>query len=209
MRLVEEKDQFRFFRITHFRQRFEQFGQQPEQKSRIQLRTAHQFIGGEHVDIAAPLIVDLQKIVDLQRRLTKEQIGSLAFETQQLPLDRAHTLLADIAVFARQFFCIFRRIGEHGLQVAKVEQQQTVIIRMAEDNLQHAFLRIVQVEQPREQQGAHFRHRGANRVALFTIQIPENRRIVGIGIVIHAQFRRSALQRFRVFEGGRSGHGYA
>ena len=207
MGLVEEEHQLRFLRIAHFRQAFEQFGQQPQQEGGIKLWAAHQLVGGEHIDVAAPLIVHLQEIVDLQRRLAEEPVCPLRLETQQLALDRAHGRLGDIAVFSRQLRRILLRPGQHGLQVGKVEQQQTVVIGMAEHDLQHAFLGLVEIEQAGEQQRAHFRNRGADRVALLAIEVPEHHRVVGIAVIGDSQFLRAFFQAGGMLELGRSRHG--
>ncbi len=102
-----------------------------------------------------------------------------------------------------------RAIGEHRLQVVEVEQQQALLVGLAEDDVEHAFLRLVEVEQAGEQQRAHFRNRRADRVALLAEQVPEHRRIVRIGIVVHAQLLRPAFERVGVLERGRAGHGNA
>ena len=65
------------------------------------------------------------------------------------------------------------------------------------------------IEQPRQQQRPHFRHRGADRVALLAIEVPEDHRIVGIAIVGDAEFPGAALQLVGVLEGGRTRHGDA
>ena len=40
---------------------------------------------------------------------------------------------------------------QHRLKIAEIEQQQTLFVGMAEHDLQHAFLRVVEIEQTREQ----------------------------------------------------------
>src|SRR6478609_929027 len=50
MRLVEKEDQFRLFGIADLRQLLEQFGEEPEQKRRVETRRGHEFFRREHVD---------------------------------------------------------------------------------------------------------------------------------------------------------------
>ncbi len=121
VRLVEEEHQLGLFRIAHLGQALEQLGQQPQQEGGVELGAAHQLVGGEHVDEAAPLLVGGQEIVDLQRRLAEEQVCPLALEAQQLPLDGADAGLADIAIFAGQFPGVLRSPGEDRLQVLEIE----------------------------------------------------------------------------------------
>ena len=208
MGLVKEEDQFRLCRIADFRQRFEQFGKQPEQKGRIEFRAAHQLVGGEYIDIAAALIVAFDEIIDLQRRFTKKLAGALAVELQQLALDRADAGLGDIAIFGGQLLCIFRRIGEHRLQIVEVEQQQSFLVGKAEDDVEHAFLGLVQIHQTRQQQRTHFRDRGADGMALLAIEVPEYRWVVGIGIIAHPQFPGPFFQLVGMFELRGPGHRY-
>ncbi len=65
---------------------------------------------------------------------------------------------------------------QHRAQVLQVQQQQALFVGNPERDIQHAFLDIVQIHQPRQQQRAHFRNGGADRVALFAEQVPEHRR---------------------------------
>ena len=209
VRLVEEEHQLRLLRVAHLRQAFEQFGQQPQQEGGIELGTAHQLFCRQHVHHAAPLLVDMQEIVDLQRRFAEEVVRALRFEAEELPLDRAHRLLRDVAVFAREFLRIVVGPSQHRAQILEIQQQQPVLIGVAKHDLQHAFLRLVQVQQAGEQQGPHFGHRGADRVPVLAVQVPEHHRVIGIGIVLHAQFPRPPFQLVSVLELGRSGHGDA
>src|SRR3546814_20207224 len=88
---------------------------------------------------------------------------------------------------------VFRTIGEHRLKIAEVEQQQPLFVGIAEGDGQHAFLRIVQAHQPREQDRAHFGYGGADRKALLTEQIPErsDERRVGKECVRTCRYRWS------------------
>ena len=207
VRFIEEEHQLGLFGIADLGKGLEQFGQQPQQEGGIKLRAAHQRIGSQHVDHAAPLIIHGQEVDDLQRGFAKELVRALAFEAEQLALDCADAGLGYITVFARHLAGVFVGEGEHRLQVAQVEQQQRVVIGIPEDDVEHAFLRVVEVEQPGEQQGAHFRNRGADGEALFPVKVPENRRIVGIGIIVHAKFFGAAFELVGVLELRRAGHG--
>ena len=61
-------------------------------------------------------------------------------------------------------------------QILHVDQGKTVVVGNAEGNVQHAFLHIVQIEHPRQQQRAHFSDGGAHRVTLFAEHVPKYRR---------------------------------
>ncbi len=93
---------------------------------------------------------------------------------------------------------------EHGAQIIEIEQQQTLLVGDVEDDVQHAFLRIVQFQQTCQQQRPHLRNRRADRMALLAEQVPENdRRRLRLQVDPHAP---GALEELVV---GRAGHGHA
>ena len=63
---------------------------------------------------------------------------------------------------------------QHRAQIFQIEQQQALLIGDAERDIEHAFLHLVEIHQPRQQQRAHFRNGGADRMALLAEQIPEH-----------------------------------
>jgi len=160
----------------------------------------HQRVGGEHVDHALAGVVAADEIVDLERRFAKEIRRALAFEGQQLALDRADAGLGDVAILRGQLARPFGAGDQHLLQIFQIEQQQPVVVRPLEGDGQHAFLRLVQTQQPRQQQWPHFGDRGADRVALLAVEIPEHRRIIAIGIIGDAQFGGARFQLVGVLE---------
>ena len=209
MGFIEEEHQGRLFGIADFGQGFEQLGQQIEQEGGVKLGVLHQLVGGEDVDHALAVLVHADEIVDLEGWLAKEPIGALAFEGQQLALDRADRGLGNIAIGRGQLAGILGAGHQRLLQIIHVEQQQAVVVGPLESDGQHAFLRLVQAHQPAEQQRAHFRNGGADRVALLAVKVPEYRRIVLIDIVGDAQFRRAAFQLVGVLEIVAAGHRHA
>ena len=105
----------------------------------------------------------------------KKLVAALRSELQQLALDRADAGLGDIAVLGRQIGGILGAMDQHRLQVVEVEQQQALLVGDPEGDVEHAFLRLVEVHQPREQQRPHFGDGGADRMALLAEQVPEDR----------------------------------
>ena len=139
--------------------------------------------------------------MDVECGLAEEGGAALAVELQQLPLDRPDAGLGDVAVFGAQHVGIFGAIGEHRLEVGKIEQQQLLFIGVAEGDVEDAFLRLVEVHQAREEQRPHLADRGANRVTLFAVQVPEDRRIIRIDIGIEADFGGARDEFVRILEG--------
>ena len=85
-------------------------------------------------------------------------------------------LLADIAVLGGERAGILRRPLQHRLQVLEVEQQQALLVGDLEDDVEHAFLGVVELQQAGHQHGADLGHGGAHRMALVAEQVPEDRR---------------------------------
>ncbi|MNO95102.1 hypothetical protein D3C76_867360 [compost metagenome] len=104
VRFIEEQRQHRFVCITALRQLLEQLGQQPQQEGGIDLGgLVHQPAGIEQMDAPSPITVGAQHIFKLQRRLTKQRLGTLLFQgreaaQQGLGRGRGHQR----AVFAEQ-----------------------------------------------------------------------------------------------------------
>ena len=111
-----------------------------------------------------------------QRRRAEEISAALLLQNQQRTLDGAHGFAAHIAVSSLQFLGAVCDIGQQGLQILHVEQQQAFFIGQPEGDIEHAFLRVGQVHQPRQEQRPHFGNGGADRMALFAEKIPENHR---------------------------------
>ena len=89
---------------------------------------------------------------------------------------------------------------QHRAQVLEVEQQQPGVVGDLEREIQHAFLRVVQLQKPREQQRAQIGHRRANRVAALAEHVPEHD---GAGFVAKLDAeRRGALRDLRVAAAG-------
>ena len=100
-------------------------------------------------------------------------------------------------------------VAEHRLEIVEIEQQQPVLVGDGEGDGQHAFLHLVQVHQPRQQQRPHLRYGGADRVALLAVQIPELHGVVTVRPVVIADLLRPCGEAVMGLAGGRSGHGEA
>ena len=98
---------------------------------------------------------------------------------KQSALDRADRRGGDVAVIGLELLRVVADVLQHRAQVLQVEQQETVVVGDLEHERQHAFLRLVELEDPREQQRPEVGDRGADRVALLAEHIPENDRARG------------------------------
>ena len=107
--------------------------------------------------IPLPGLVELQEILKVQRRLAEEMIAALGAKLKQRTLDRADAGLRHIAIFEGQFVRPLPDIDQHRLQVVEVEEHQPFLVGDVEGDGENAFLDLVEVHQPGQQQAAPFR----------------------------------------------------
>ena len=114
------------------------------------------------------------EILQRERRLAEERGAALVLQHQKLALDRADTLLRDIAVLGCQLLGMVGNKGQHRPKILQVEQQESLLVGDAEGDVQNTFLDLVQVQQSRQQQRSHFDDGRADRMTLLAEQIPEH-----------------------------------
>ena len=106
----------------------------------------------------------------------KNAVAALLLELQQAALDRADARRGDVAVAGLVLRRVVGDVLQHRAQVLEVEQQQAVVVGDLEDELEHAFLRLVEVEQAGEQQRSHLarRSRGPDGRCLVSPKTSQN-----------------------------------
>ena len=88
--------------------------------------------------------------------------------------------LGDVAVaWALDRLVVLGDEVEQRAQILEVEQRQVAVVGDPEGDVEHAFLRVVELEQARQQQRPHLGDGGADRVALLAEQVPEHDRESG------------------------------
>src|SRR5690606_25776992 len=155
VRLVEDEHQLRLFQIADFRQLLEQLRQQPQQEGGVQARLQDQLRGGEDADHAAAVVVDPHDVGQVQRRLAEELLAAVLLQAQQGALDRGDGRGADQAVGGRYLLAFPGHQVEQGAQVVQVQQQQAAVVGQLEHDVQDAGLGVVQLQDARQQGGAH------------------------------------------------------
>ena len=173
MRLIEEEDESRFIGVPDLGQLLEQFREQPQKEGRVEPRARHQTIRRHHIDPATAIGRERHQICQIQRGLTEEIGPALILQHQKLPLDRADGRAGHIAVAQGNLILMLAHKQQHGLQIFEIEKRQALLIRDPERDIQHAFLRLGQIHQSRQQQRPHLRNRGADRMAFLAKHIPE------------------------------------
>ena len=174
--LVEEEDHLRLGLVAHLGQLLEEFREQPQQEGAVEFRRVHQLVGHQDVDDAAPVRGGAHHVRELQHGLAEEALGALLLQREQVALDGADGGRRDVAVLVGELLGVFAHVLQHGAQVLAVQQQQAVVIRHLEGEVEHAFLRVVEAQHARQQQRPHVGDGGANRVPLLAIDIPERDR---------------------------------
>src|SRR5208283_288326 len=188
VRFVKKENQFGLFGIAHFRQVFEQRSQQPQEERRIHFRRLIQLVRGEDVHHAMPLRIGLEQIVEVQRRFPKKLLGALLLKGEQSALDCANARRGNIAVLGLELFGVVADILQHGLQILQIQQQQLIVIGNLKNKVEHAFLCVVEIQQPRQQQRAHLRNRGAHGMTLLAEHIPAGDRTSCEAEILQLQF---------------------
>ena len=116
----------------------------------------------------------LEEVVDVEHRLADEFFGALLLEGEQSALDRADRSGGNVAVVRLELLRVVADVLQRRAQVLEVEQQQTIVVGDLEHERQHAFLRLVEVEDAREQQRAHVGDGRPHRVTLLAEDVPEH-----------------------------------
>ena len=204
MRLVEEEYELRLVGVADLWQHLEQFRQQPQQEGRVKLGRAHQLVGGQDVDLPAPVGGQRHHVGQFQRRFAEQRIAALVLQHEQLTLDRADRTAGDIAVAQRQVLRVLPDPDQQRLQVLEVQQRQPFFVGHAEGDVQHPFLHVRQFQQARQQQRPHLGHGGADRVALLAQQIPEGHGKSGV-VQVKPDGRGALRERLVQFVVGRAG----
>src|SRR5262249_16263203 len=158
-----------------------------EQKCCIEPGIGDQLVGGENIHDTATIAIGTQKIREIERGLAKERFGALVFEHQQLPLHSAHRRRRDIAVLFLQLGGMIGDETKNRPQVLQVEQRKPLLVGDAERNIENAFLGIIELQETRQQQRAHFGNRRADWVALLAENVPEDhRKLVRLIVEAHS-----------------------
>ena len=177
VRLIEEKYQARLVQVAGFRQTFEQLRQQPQKESGVQRRILHQFHRVQHVNHAPALGISADPILNIQSRLSEEQVAALLLQRQQCPQDGRHRLRRNVSVGHHVFRAVLAHVVQHDSQILQVGQQKALVIGDAEHDVKDAFLHICQTQNPAEKLRPHLADGDPDGVTALLIDIPEGGRI--------------------------------
>ena len=172
--LVEEEGQLGPVGVAHLRQDLEQLRHQPEEEGGVEPGRGDQLVRGQDVHVAAAAGVLAHEVRKVEGRLAEQAGPALVLEHQELALDRRHRRGRDIAVARAEGRGVLGGVGQGGLEVLQVEEQEALVIRRAEDHREHAFLDVVQLQHARDQEGADLGDGGPDGVPLLAEQVPED-----------------------------------
>ena len=179
VRLVEEEHELWFVEVADFGEALEEFAEQPEERGGVSARAVHELVGAEDIDDAAAAVAGLDEVVEIERGLAEKFARALLLELEQAALDRADAGGADVAVFHGEFGGVLADEAQHFAQVFEVEQKESVVVGDAKEDLQHALLGVVEIEDAGEEQRPHLGNRRAHGVAADAENVPEGDRVAG------------------------------
>src|SRR3954471_18362983 len=164
VRFVEEEDELRLVEVTHLGKLLEKLREQPHQRGREQLRFVLHRRKLQARDQPAPVGRRTQQVGDVELRLAEELGASAVLETDQRTQEHTHRLrrqTADAGELCLAVVGVEER--QQRAQVGKVEQRQTFVIGVAEDEPQRLLLGLVGFEHFREQLRTEVGDRGPHR----------------------------------------------
>ena len=148
MRLVEEKAELGLGLIADLGQFLEQLREQPQQKGGVEPRILHQFVRSQNIDVAAPVAVGANEVLELERRLAEQVVAALVLQHQQLTLDGPDRGLRHISVLGGKLAGMIGEVAEHRAEILEIEDEKPLLIGDAETDVQHTLLDLVEVQQP-------------------------------------------------------------
>ena len=117
--------------------------------------------------------------------------------------------MGDVAVAQAQIRAVLAHPDKQRLKVLEIEQAQALFVSNPEGDVQDAFLRFAQLEEPRQQERTHLGDRGAHRVALLAEEIPEGDRKGAVGVIVEAYRARTLGEGVVELEAGAAAGGEA
>jgi hypothetical protein len=153
MRLVEEEAQLRLRQVADLGQRLVQLGEHPEHERAEQARLVHDVAQLENGDDPEAIGGRPQEVGDLELRLAEERVGSLLLEDDERSEEDPDRRRRHPAVVGEDRLALVRReeLQRRG-EVLEVEQRQVVVVAVLEDEREDRRLRLVQPEDPAEEQ---------------------------------------------------------
>ena len=166
MGLVEEEDEARLVAIADLGKRLEELGDKPHEHGRPQARLVLYRGELEARDDAAPVRSGAEQIGDVELRLTEEFVAAARLQRDERAQENAHGLRGETAdALELGASGIGVEIREERSQVGEVEERETLLVRVVEDEREALLLGRVRTEHLREQEWAEVRDGRAHRNA--------------------------------------------
>ncbi len=160
-----------------FRQEIAELGQEPEDQGRVLTAGHDRPVREEEADGAAPVGAGPQELGHIKRRLAEEPGSAALLELEQRPLDGSDGGRRDAPVRGADLGRVVGSVLEHRAQVLGVQEEEAAVVSDAVGDREHGFLRVVEIEEAREEERAHVCDRRAKRVALGAERVPEDHRV--------------------------------
>ena len=169
---VEEENESWQLHVAYLGQLGVEVAEQPEQEGTVELGIEHQLVGGEDAhDAATPFVGE--EVEDVERGLGKEDVTALILKAEESALNGADAGRRHHAVLGGVLAMVLADVVEHRAEVLDVDEQQAAVVGNAEDDVEYAGLRLVEVEQTSQQLGTHVADSGAHGVSLLAEDVVE------------------------------------
>ena len=156
----------------------------------------HQFIGSKDVNHSFAALC-LDQVIEIECGFAEKFVRALRFECEQIALDRSGAGGRNVPVVSFKLVGVVRDVLQHRTQVLEVQQKQSIFVGDFENDVEHAFLGVVQLKQAPKQQWAHFRNGRAHWVALPAEHVPKHHRRGFASEIVDLKLLR-ALEDFRI-----------
>src|SRR5262249_4394105 len=193
MRLVEAEHQLGPVHVTDFGQVLEQLGQEPEEKARVESRFEDQLIRRQDAHDPASAEVRAHEIAELERRLAEHRLAAFPLEREQPALDGGDGRRTHEPVGRGDLFAIVGHKAEQRAEVIEIQQQQAAVVGELERDLEPARLRVVELEDPRQERRPHLAHGRPDRMAGLAVEIPEQHRTALVDVPFDVGLRHPLL----------------
>ncbi|SII43274.1 Uncharacterised protein [Mycobacteroides abscessus subsp. abscessus] len=159
MGLVEEEDEGGLVRIADLGQILEEVREQPHEERREERGGLAELLQLEHGDDARAVLVDAEQVGGVELGFAEEDVAALRGEFGDLAEDDADGRLRCPADALELRLALVRgEVGEHRPEVGEVEERETGLVRVVEDEGEDRFLGVVEFEDLREQDGPERGH---------------------------------------------------
>ena len=184
MRLVKEKDHARLLQVSDLRKLLKQLRKKPQKKSRIQLPVLNQRFRIQNMNHSLSVGSGGKPVTDIQSGFPEEEIPSFSLQCRKRPDDDRNRCRADFSVIRLEGSPVLIDIIQKRLQVLNVHKKKLLLIRNPEGYGKEIRLKLVQPENPGQNERSHLRNGRPKLDSALSVKVPEGHRILRKNILL-------------------------